>query len=403
MIKTVGSQTFLVSISFVSLLNLPAFSYESNNLNTSAQSNNSQSATLRSPSCSPNDVSDIKNAASLKAKETLSGNTCSVIYEVNKNPSYYEYAFTTSSSPYTCRLASTAYIVSATSTANASVPLLKCAKTPPAQDKNKWDTYYQKYNTYSAKTDELLKKWNNLPKIQLYPLPQSPQAANFNAAIYTTYTYVKNTSGSLPAGVEVWFTNVEEMMTVCKKIPNKDKLTSEELSYRFSELLGLPPDAPSDSVHSFAFLRVPTNQISGEIDYKGDAKVFNSYKGAGVFRPCASALTDTGDKLCNSINTMPTNANALNQILTKDDKNPANKLLDKNVAKWPGYQFSKRFFNEDGWPHYPWTGRGYTYDWGINSNNNYGLSEYVMEQFTQYYVYNTKSIADFVKNCSDTQ
>ena len=362
-------------------------------------------ANERTPTCSAKDISDIRNVASQLTKETLSGSGCRIFINTeNGKQKYFEYVYSTITSHFYCRLAKTALIVTNDgSNTDPLIPLLKCSKVDPATNRDKWDAYYKEYDDYVDRTNKVYSKWQELPKKTLDPLPVDVKMDRYKAAVYTTYSYQNQTKGTLPLGVEVWFTRVEELEAACHKIPNREKLSKEQLSYRFSELLGLPPDSPSDTPHSFAFISVPTIPVSGEIDYKGESKIFNGFKGPGIFRPCASVSINTTDNICRKIDALPMDEKILKNDLAKDDKIPTNELLDENLSKWSAYQFYKRYDNHDGWPHYPWTGRGYTYDWGSGSNSrdHYGLSEYVMEQNTEYFVYNTKTLEDFAKSCKD--
>jgi hypothetical protein len=358
----------------------------------------------RTPTCSANDVMDIRNVASHIAKETLTGNGCRIfINNKNGKQKFLEYVYSTPSTPYYCRLAKTALIITSEELTIPSIPLLKCLKGDPSTDRDKWDTYYKEYDDYVVRTNKVYSKWKTLPKKPLYPMPADIKMDRYKAAIYTTYPYQNQTKGTLPPGVEVWFTRVEELVDACKKIPNRANLSKEQLSYRFSELLGLPPDSPSDTPHSFAFMTVPSALVSGEIDYKSDSKIFNGFKGPGIFRPCASVSINITDNICKKIDALPLDENVLKKDLVKDDKVPTNELLEDNLSKWSAYQFYKRYDNHDGWPHYPWTGRGYTYDWGEESvtRDHYGLSEYVIEQNTEYVVYNTQTLEEFAKTCRD--
>ncbi len=360
-------------------------------------------ASERSPSCSIKDINDIKNIASIIAKDTLASGKCVAFTEKENNDrvSYYQYIFSLPNSFYSCRLAKSAYIVTNDSTAVSSAPLLKCVSGEPLADKEKWDNYFKEYNKYVVKTNEIKNNWKNLLQISLSPLPKFNESDHFKAAIYTTYNYTKNTTGKLPTGVEVWFTQVDEMVSACNKISNRKNLSKEQLSLRFSQLLGLPPDAPSDPQHTFAFISIPNSQVSGNVEYRKDNNAFNGLKGPGIFRPCASIDYNTEDNICSPIDNIPLNETKLKDEIQKDDKISSNELLEKDLSKWAAYQFYKRFDNKDGWPQYPWTGRGYTYDWNSDRRDHYGLSEYVMSQNTEYFVYNTKSIEEFIKDCRD--
>jgi hypothetical protein len=364
---------------------------------------NSIYATERSPSCSIKDINDIKNIASIIVKEALVSGKCIAFNEKENTDrvSYYQYIFSSSSSFYSCRLAKSAFIVTDDLTAANSAPLLKCVSGEPLADKEKWDNYFKEYNKYVEKTNDLKSNWKNLLQIALDPLPKHNESDHFKAAIYTTYNYTKNTTGKLPPGVEVWFTQVDEMLNTCNKIPDRKSLTKDQLSLRFSQLLGLPPDAPSDPQHKFAFISIPNIQVSGNVEYRKDNNAFNGLKGPGVFRPCASIDYNTEDNICSPIDNVPLNESKLKDEIQKDDKVSSNELLEKDLSKWAAYQFYKRYDIKDGWPQYPWTGRGYTYDWNSDRRDHYGLSEYVMSQNTEYYVYNTKSIEEFIKDCRD--
>lgn len=76
-------------------------------------------------------------------------------------------------------------------------------------------------------------------------------------------------------------------------------------------------------------------------------------------------------------------------------------LLNPLLTKWTAYQFLKRYYAHDGYTECPWTGRGYTYDWGTEKRFHYGMSEYILEQKSNYSVYNIKSVEEFSSECSD--
>ncbi len=357
-------------------------------------------ATEIKPSCNLDELNTIKEYASTKLGKKLSVEKCTSYNSIinNKKELYFQYIFSDKTNKINCYLYTNATIIKENN--NTSIPQLKCDSSK-LENKKQWTIYYELFDKYISITKKVLNDWEQLPIINLSPLPIKNENDTYDITVFTNYPYTKGTKGSLPKGIQLWFTHTPEMKSKCLNVVKKDKVSKELLGARYSQLLGIPPQAPNEDPRFFTFMKIPAVFIKGEIDYISSSKTFNNFKGPGIFRPCASTFLNPTTTNCGQIDKIPITENSLSDEIKKDDKVTKNLLLTHNLSKWSAYQFLKRYFAHDGFAECPWTGRGYTYDWGSEKEPHNGLSEYILEQQSEYYVYNTKSVEEFSKDCSE--
>ncbi len=360
--------------------------------------NLSAQASEMQPSCKLEDLNIIKDYASSKLGKKLFNDKCLTHYQSsNKKELYFQYIFNDKTNKINCYIYANATLLKENNTIN--IPQLKC-DTSNFGNKTQWSQYYELFDKYISVTKKVLNNWDSLPIINLSPLPIKNENDTYDITVFTNYPYVKGTKGSLPKGLQLWFTHTPEMKSKCLSF-KKDKVAKDLLGARYSQLLGIPPQAPNEAPRFFTFMKIPAVFIKGEIDYIGASKTFNNFKGPGIFRPCASTFLSPTTTNCGQIDKIPLSEAALSDEIKKDDKIAKNLLLSHNLTKWSAYQFLKRYFAHDGFAECPWTGRGYTYDWGSSNEPYNGLSEYILEQQSEYQVYNTKSVEEFSKDCTE--
>jgi hypothetical protein len=97
---------------------------------------------------------------------------------------------------------------------------------------------------------------------------------------------------------------------------------------------------------------------------------------ADVFRPCVDP--EIGDASC--------------QLKFAEDKVP----VVKNIADYPAF-YKNLYFNDFRYrPGVPWTGLGYTYDWG-NPASPVGASEYILSPGSAYRIERVVETADYCR------
>jgi len=151
---------------------------------------------------------------------------------------------------------------------------------------------------------------------------------------YTDYhsAYEGHEGEDIVVGVELWLTASPDMKNYFAMTVTPEN----ELSDRLDELLGLTPDSGNDLI------------VELWVD-PGD-----------LFRPSANPdITDS---------TGGTGSPATSYTLS----------TGQNYADWFDERLSWIYANSDG-DSYPWTGLGYTYDWG-NPLFDFGLSEFVLNK-----------------------
>lgn len=185
----------------------------------------------------------------------------------------------------------------------------------------------------------------------------------YDVVTYTTYsdypTYGKYNNKTH----EIWVTLTSEMKNKIRStICHSSYKNSDAITIRFNQMLGLAPDKPYSPQRHFVFMTVPG---------------VNSYEKNGMFRPCVNTYHLNNNPSCTT-------------FLTYQQQ------MHNNYTKnWVvnNYQSSNQPDNPQ-----PWTGQGYTYDWGSLSTNHYGLSEYIIAKNTELFIYKTQDVKAFVND-----
>ena len=165
--------------------------------------------------------------------------------------------------------------------------------------------------------------------------------------------YIKNsTQTSNNPDYAVWVTLAPQVKTFCQRyLVENPKATDDQLNLRLKQYLGLPPD-PNQSYDVFVELWVnPTD----------------------LFRPCVDP--EINDHTCN-------------KDIPKSF--PAVKHIPDYGAFYQNLYFNRfRAANR-----YPWTGIGYTYDWG-NPLSKVGASEFILIPETPYQIKQPVATRDY--------
>ena len=163
----------------------------------------------------------------------------------------------------------------------------------------------------------------------------------------------KNEGDEYETSRDDWYTPYPDLQNVCSQP------TKETKKKRVIQLLGLPPNKNVDVIYD---VYVP-------IDY--------------LFRPCPDP--EIYDSQC--VYEIPvTNLNSSNKVVPwycPSDGEEVNQLGEKYLDvknrhfKWMCETWNGNYNNVGTYKNYPWTGLGYTYDWG--SITGKGISEFVLE------------------------
>jgi len=218
------------------------------------------------------------------------------------------------------------------------LPIFSISKHPPAPI-----DYFSRVLDEVKSSSELFKQaLQNLlsqksTKIrQLFSL--KPKDGRVNLVTYTSYDYPKQ---NLPTEYhllrDIWVSSEEEIKSIC----NKWKIRGEKLKMRLLQLLGLKPD---HKMSHFVTFSVPIDQV-----YRPSAN------------PDPTSLFPCGHNEASDCLELLAGGN-----LTEHQKIMASWL---NATMKMGPRSAG----------YPWTGLGYTYDWNPTSQDNYGVSEYIIK------------------------
>ena len=170
---------------------------------------------------------------------------------------------------------------------------------------------------------------------------------------------------------DTWFTAYPDLQNSCKNYENPNK------SYRMIQQLGLSPKDTIADVNEFF---VNLNDI---------------------FRPCPDP--DITDMEC-LVNVLVLNKNSTSPQVPWfcPQKNEKIEQVGQKWAKvseshfeWMCDNWIKSFENKDIYDNYPWTGLGYTFDWG--TEHGIGLSEFVVPKGTSVLVHKKTSVNDYCK------
>ena len=165
--------------------------------------------------------------------------------------------------------------------------------------------------------------------------------------------YIKNsTQTSSNPEYAVWVTLASQVKTFCHHyLVKKPKATDDQLNLRLKQYLGLPPD-PAQKYDVFVELWVnPTD----------------------LFRPCVDP--EINDSTCNK-------------------EIPKSFPAVKNIPDY-GVFYQNLYFNRfRAANRYPWTGIGYTYDWG-NPASKIGASEFILIPDAPYQIKQSVATRDY--------
>ncbi len=147
-----------------------------------------------------------------------------------------------------------------------------------------------------------------------------------------------------PLGADVWLTPAHAVRDFCRE----SGLEGTELTLRLEQLIGLPPNNGKDS---FVELWLDPEDL---------------------FRPCIDQ--EITDRVCQI--EIP--------LADRDGEPPwgcgteatSEPPVNPNHRRWMCDNWAGSYGNDKLTDNYPWTGLGYTYDWG-NPANPHGLSEFV--------------------------
>ncbi|NBQ68836.1 MAG: hypothetical protein EBU46_08395 [Nitrosomonadaceae bacterium] len=147
-----------------------------------------------------------------------------------------------------------------------------------------------------------------------------------------------------------WVTAAPQLQAFCRDFVKNNP--HGDLNQRLKQYLGLNPDW-----HYEVFIELWVDP-------------------ADVFRPCVDPEID--DASC--------------QLKFAGDKVPA----VKNIADYPAF-YKNLYFNDFRYrPGVPWTGLGYTYDWG-NPASRAGASEYILSPGSPYQIERVVETADYCR------
>ena len=163
--------------------------------------------------------------------------------------------------------------------------------------------------------------------------------------------YIKNQTYTSPQEKYVtWVTAAPQLQAFCQDFVKNNP--HGDLNQRLKQYLGLNPDW-----HYEVFIELWVDP-------------------ADVFRPCVDPEIDDGS--C--------------RLKFAEDKVPA----VKNIADYPAF-YKNLYFNDFRYrPGVPWTGLGYTYDWG-NPASRVGASEYILSPGSPYQIERVVETAEYCR------
>ncbi|CAG9334278.1 unnamed protein product [Blepharisma stoltei] len=179
-----------------------------------------------------------------------------------------------------------------------------------------------------------------------------------------------DTSGNITLTSDTWFTAVPELQNACQTYEGNKTL-------RILQALGMPP---SDSDN-------------------GIAEIFVNLQ--DIFRPCPDP--EISDMECElnipiigkqkpSDQKIPWYCPTENEKINEVSAQWVNVVIDHLI--WMCNNWNGSYYQEELYNNYPWTGLGYTYDWG-NSKSHVGFSEFVVKAGTQVYFSKKASTDDY--------
>lgn len=168
---------------------------------------------------------------------------------------------------------------------------------------------------------------------------------------------------------DTWFTATPDLKNACKRYPNLNK------TYRMKQQLGLPP----------------SERLTGVVE------LFVSL--SDIFRPCADP--EISDMEC-QVSIPISNTNTTDPEVPWYCPSENEEIIQTGaawaiVAKaqfvWMCENWKVSYLNEQIYENYPWTGLGYTYDWG--KEDGIGLSEFVVPKGTTVVFHSKKSVDEY--------
>ena len=173
---------------------------------------------------------------------------------------------------------------------------------------------------------------------------------------------------SFPLAVESWFTAAPFVQRFCSGLG----LDEVALVRRLQQRIGLPPDNAHDS-----FLEVWVDP-------------------ADLFRPCVDAeVTDRSCRLdaYGDGGGKVKKRHRLPRACDPRRARPGESPADPEQLRWMCGNWKGSFENDELYDNYPWTGLGYTYDWG--SRNPRGASEFVAPQGSVVVFHSLRTTAEY--------
>jgi hypothetical protein len=150
-----------------------------------------------------------------------------------------------------------------------------------------------------------------------------------------------------------WVTVAPQVKRFCQSyLRENPKATDDQLNLRLKQYLGLPPDSDQENQENYVFVELRVNPKD-------------------IFRPCVDP--EINDTKCNR--EIPKSFPSLSAASIPDYGAFYQHLYFKSFRGEP---------NPD-WSPYPWTGMGYTYDWG-NHESKVGASEFILIPETPYQI-----------------
>ncbi len=149
-----------------------------------------------------------------------------------------------------------------------------------------------------------------------------------------------------------WVTSVPQIKKFISGFIEKNKKNGLFLYNRLNQLLGLPPAKQPIQDKYFVEMWV---------------------KPADLLRPCVdNEILDTSCIVDPNPETMPESYKNIFQFVS-----PVS--LTKKKSSYKEWFINERKQKYTGKFPFPWTRLGYTYDWGVENNNNLGLSEFIIK------------------------
>lgn len=168
-------------------------------------------------------------------------------------------------------------------------------------------------------------------------------------ASYERYLKPNTSTSPSPANV-VWVSTAPEVQQFCQNFTQShNQLSNADLELRLKQFLGLNPDWQYDV---FVELWVSPQDL---------------------FRPCQDP--EINDSSC---------------TLSFSDPVP----VVQNIPDYPSFYKNLYFSDFRSLPGVPWTGLGYTYDWG-NPNSAQGASEFILRPGAAYETVSVTATADY--------